>query len=204
VIAQRTRPFGVPARVRALLSGLALCAMVASVALAATKVAGGVADGDDTKSLVDIAIARATYDRSNDRVAHVLRFHAPISPRNFRNAVAAHGPPGSVCINIWTTRTPWEQSPNYDVCVSGDRSHRHLVASVSKLGPNGSVRRVGNASAQLESSKRMFVRFDPALIKRPGAYRWAAQVTTFERGCTRSGCQDFAPRRGRTVRLGLG
>jgi hypothetical protein len=200
---QRDERFGVPAGVRLLLLSLALGATVASVALAA-KVPGGVTDGDDTKSLVDIASARATYDRSNDRVAHTVTFQAPISARNFRNAVAAHGPPGSVCVNIWTSRTPGDGSPNYDVCVSGDRARKHLVASVSRLGAGGSVRKVGKASAQLKGPKRMFIRFDPSLIKRPGAYRWAVQVTTFERGCTRSGCQDFAPGRGRSVRLQLG
>ena len=50
---------------------------------------GSVTDGNDSKSRVDIATARAAFDRSNDRLAHIVRFHAAISPRNFRNAVRA-------------------------------------------------------------------------------------------------------------------
>jgi hypothetical protein len=165
---------------------------------------GAISDGDDSKSRVDISQIRATFDRSNDRLVHVVRFHKAISPRNFRNAVQEHGPPGSVCVNIWTTRTPWEASPNFDVCVTGDRSRGKLVASVSRLGPRGSVRRVGTANARLESPRRLFIRFDPDLIRRPAAYRWSVHVTTFERGCTRRGCQDVAPRRGRSVRMRLG
>ena len=162
-----------------------------------------ISDDDDSRSQVDIASARAAYDRANDRLAHIVRFHAGIDPNEFRNAVADHGPPGSVCINIWTRRTPWEASPNYDVCVSADRDADNLVASVSRLGPRGSVRRRGPASAQLTSRRRLVVRVDPDLIRRPGAYRWSVHVTTFERGCTRRGCQDFAPRRGRSVRSAI-
>ena len=179
--------------------------MLATCAVAvAQDGSNAVSDGNDSRSRVDIAAARAMHDPSNDRLAHIIRFHDPISPRNFRNAVAEHGPPGSVCINIWTRRIPWEASPNFDVCVTGDRSRSKLLASVSRLGPRGSVRRTGRASAQLTSRRRLVVRFDPDLIRRPSAYRWSVQVTTFERGCTRRGCQDVAPRRGRTERTELG
>lgn len=184
---------------------LTLAGLVCACGLAAAQGRdSAVSDGDDSRSRVDIASARATHDRSNDRLAHIVRFHARISPRNFRNAVAEHGPPGSVCINIWTSRKPWEASPNYDVCVTGDRSRRKLVASVSRLGSRGSVRRIGKAAAKLTSARRLVVRFDPDLIRRPGSYRWSVEVTTFERGCTPRGCRDVAPRPGRSVRTQLG
>jgi len=187
---------------RAALLTLACALAMAGFAVAQTD--DGVSDGDDSKSRVDISRARAVMDRANDKLAHIVRFHGPISPRNFRNAVAEHGPPGSVCVNVWTTRTPREASPNYDVCVSGNRERNRLVASVSRLGPRGSVRRVGSAAARLLSSRRLSIRFDPDLIRRPAAYRWSVQVTTFERGCTRRGCRDVAPQRGRTVRTRIG
>ena len=201
--AQRRLPGRVPAEMRALL--LTLAAVTAGTGLAAAQgEVDSVSDGNDSRSRADIAAARATHDRSNDRLAHIVRFHEGISPRTFRNAVAEHGPPGSVCINIWTTRTPWEASPNFDVCVTSDRDREKLLASVSRLGPRGSVRRVGRAAAELTSRRRLVVRFDPDLIRRPAAYRWSVQVTTFESGCTRRGGQDVAPRRGRSVRTSLG
>jgi len=185
-----------------LLSTLAVLLACAGTALAQTA-SNAVPDGDDSSSQVDIASVRAMYDRSNDRLAHVIRFHAGIGPGDFRNAVDEHGPPGSVCINIWTRRTPWEASPNFDVCVSAN-DERELVASVSRLGSRGGVRRRGPASAELTSRRRLVVRFDPDLIRRPAAYRWSVEVTTFERGCTSRGCHDFAPGRGRSVRTELG
>ena len=163
-----------------------------------------VSDGDDSRSGADISSVRATHDRANDRLAHIIRFHAGISPSVLRNAIDEHGPPGSICVNIWTGRTPWEASPNFDVCVTADRGADDLEASVSKLGPRGGVRRRGPASAELTSRRRLVVRFDPDLIRRPAAYRWSVEVTTFERGCTTRGCKDFAPRRGRSVRTELG
>jgi hypothetical protein len=163
-----------------------------------------VSDGDDSKSSADISSVRAVHDRGNDRLAHIIRFHAGISPSDLRNDINEHGPPGSVCVNIWTSRTPWEASPNFDVCVTPNRDARDLQASVSKLSKRGSVRRRGSASAELTSRRRLVVRFDPDLIRRPHAYRWSVEATTFAKGCTSRGCKDFAPRRGRSVRTELG
>jgi hypothetical protein len=189
--------------VRAL--SLALAVLAAGSALAVAQTGDGtVEDGNDSRSALDLAAVRATHDRSNDRLAHIVRFQGPISPRNFRNAVQEHGPPGSVCVNIWTSRTPWEASPNYDVCVTADRDRRRLLASVSRHGARGGVRRAGRASAELTSKRRLVVRFDPDLIRRPGSYRWSVHATSFERGCKRRGCQDVAPSRGRSVRTQLG
>jgi hypothetical protein len=185
-----------------------LLSLLALLALSGLAVAqdddGAVTDGDDSRSRADIASAHAAHDTANDRLAHVIRFHERISPGTFANDVAEHGPPGTVCVNIWTRRKPWQASPNYEVCVTADRGEDGLVASVSKLGPNGGVKRRGEASAQLTSRRRLVVRFDPDQIRRPAAYRWSVQATTFERGCTRRGCQDFAPGRGQSARIELG
>jgi hypothetical protein len=202
VRAQRGHCGRVPAEMRALLVTLVAAVSLCGLALAQDG-EDTVSDGDDSRSQVDVASARATQDTTDDRLVHIVRFHEPISPRNFRNAVAGHGPPGSVCVDIWTTRTPREASPNFDACVTSDRDRDDLVASVSRLGPRGGVRRIGRASVELTSRRRLVVRFDPDLIRRPGAYRWSVQVTTFERGCTRRGCIDLAPRRGRTERTKL-
>ena len=162
-------------------------------------------DKNDSRSRVDISSVRGTHNLGDDRLVHVIRTYRAIGPRNFRNAIDGDGPPGSVCVNIWTTRTAWEQEPNFDVCVSGNRKFRGLRASVSRHKAGGAVRRVGPAQAELTSSRRLVIDFDPDLIKRPRAYRWTAQVTTFEKGCKRHlGCQDFAPASGRSVRTELG
>jgi hypothetical protein len=188
--------------VRALLGlTVALAAAGAAFAQDGTK---AVSDGDDSRSAADISSVRAAYDRTNDRLAHIIRFHAGISASDLRNAIDEHGPPGSVCVNIWTRRKPWDATPNFDVCVTPNRGAEDLQASVSKLSARGSVRKRGPASAELTSKRRLVVRFDPDLIRRPNHYRWSVEATTFARGCTTRGCKDFAPRRGRSVRTEIG
>jgi len=185
-------------------------ALALTIALAAAGVAfaqdgtKAVPDGDDSRSAADLSSVRAVHDRANDRLAHIIHFHAAIAPSTLGNEVEEHGPPGSVCVNIWTRRTPWEASPNFDVCVTPNRGATDLQASVSKLNARGSVRKRGPASAELTSKRRLVIRFDPDLIGRPHAYHWSVQATTFARGCTTRGCKDFAPRRGRSVRTVVG
>ena len=115
----------------------------------------------------------------------------------FRNAVAEHGPPGSVCVNIWTTRTPGEASPNFDVCVTRQPQARPPDRERQPARP--ARRRHAEWATRRRSStsrRRLVVRFDPDLIRRPAAYRWSVQATTFERGCT----QPRLPGRGAASR----
>jgi hypothetical protein len=140
----------------------ALLALTIALALAGAAFAqdgtNAVSDGDDSRSGADISSVRALHDRANDRLAHIIRFHGGISPSVLRNAIDEHGPPGSICVNIWRGRTPWEASPNFDVCVTADRGGDDLQASVSKLGPRGGVRRRGPASAERTCRRRLVVR----------------------------------------------
>jgi hypothetical protein len=161
-------------------------------------------DKNDSKSLLDISSVRGTHHGTTKRLVHTIRTYGRISPRNFRNAIDADGPPGSYCVNIWTTRTPWEQEPNFDVCVSANSKRTALRASVSRHKPGGAIRRVGAAKAVLLNPRRLEIQFNPALIKSPASYRWSVQATSFERGCKRHlGCQDFAPKAGTSVRTRL-
>jgi len=207
-VAERAQPHDrkrVPAVVRSLLPGLlaVFAAGAGGLALAQAEDLPH-ADKDDSRSLVDLSSVRGTHAGRDDRLVHVIRTYKAISPRNFRNAIDSDGPPGSICINIWTTRTAWEAEPNFDVCVSANRKRTAFRASVSRHKAGGAVRRVGAAKTELTSKRRLVVDFDPDLIKRPAAYRWSVQVTTFERGCKKHlGCQDFAPASGRSVRTRL-
>ena len=57
-------------------------ALALTIALAAAGVAfaqdgtKAVPDGDDSRSAADISSVRAVHDRANDRLAHIIRFHA--------------------------------------------------------------------------------------------------------------------------------
>jgi hypothetical protein len=182
-------------RVRRLL----ICALLALPAAALAK-SPTVQDRDDSKAAVDIATARGSHNRTADLLVHSIGAYDDFAPRDLLNR---DGPPGSVCLNIWTTREPGEDPPNYDVCVTSDKRGRVYRASIARLTRN--ARRVGAARVDQPDPKRLEIRFDPDRIQRPRSYRWVAQAATFGEGCDGpTGCEDFAPDRPDTALTRLG
>jgi hypothetical protein len=178
-----------------------LCALPAAVALA-DEVPQPVADRDDVAGEVDLARARASHNRVSDRLVHVIDLHGPITPRTL---LRSDGPPGSVCVNLWTTRTPGSSPPNYDVCATSERRGRRWQASVARHASDGTVARVASARVAQPSPTRLELRVDPDAVRRPRAYRWTVQTAWFGTGCpATTGCEDFAPDRPDWVRTALG
>ena len=175
--------------------------ILALVALPGAAVAAPVADRDDTAGAVDLRSARAAHNRVTDELVHVIDLYEPLRPDLLLNR---DGPPGSVCVNVWTTRTPGEAPPNYDVCVTADSRGRELRASITRHGARGAVRRAGPAKVEQPRDTRLELRFDPDRIRRPDSFRWTVQATTFSAGCpVTTGCEDFVPDRPRTSRTEL-
>ena len=179
---------------------LALLTALLALPAAALARSPTVLDRDDSKAAVDIASAKGTHNRTADQIVHVITTHDDFGPGNLLNS---DGPPGSICLNIWTTREPGEDTPNYDVCATSDRRGRVFRASIARLTRNS--RRVGAARVEQPDSKRLELRFDPDRIRRPRSYRWVAQTATFGEGCGGpTGCEDFAPDRPDTALTRLG
>jgi hypothetical protein len=182
-------------RVRALL----ICALLALPAAAVAR-SPTVQDRDDSKAAVDIASVRGSHNRTADQIVHVVTAYDAFSPSDLLNR---DGPPGSICINVWTTREPGEDAPNYDVCATSDRRGRVYRASIARH--TRSVRRVGTAVVEQASPTRLEIRFDPDRIRRPRSYRWVTQTATFGEGCDDpTGCEDFAPDRPEAALTRLG
>jgi hypothetical protein len=173
----------------------ALAAGGTSVAVAAT-----IEDRDDSAGAVDLASARAAHNRATDELVYVIETHDPFDPRSL---LRENGPPGSVCVNAWTTRTPGEAAPNYDVCITAARDG-DLHASVARNGTAGGVRRVGAADIEQTAERRLELRIDPDDLRRPASYRWTVQAVAFSDGCPAvTGCEDYVPDRPRTARTVL-
>ena len=93
-----------------------------------------------------------------DRPARALiEFHEAITPRTPADRSRAAG---SVCVNIWTRRTPGEGSPNYDVCVT-PTSARPRSRAASPSADAGAPRRRGRARSSSPSRTRLVIRIDP-------------------------------------------
>lgn len=150
-------------------------------------------DRDDVAGAVDLAGARAAHNRVRDQLVHVIDLHGPISPRTLLRSA---GTPGSVCVNVWTTRNPGEAPPNYDVCVTSERRGRRYRASVTRHLIDGRARRVAGARVSQPRSTRLELRFDPDAIRRPAGYDWVVQSAWLGDGCpSTTGCEDFVPDR---------
>jgi hypothetical protein len=178
---------------------VALCVLLALPAAALAK-SPTVQDRDDSKAAVDIAAARASHNRTADLLVHVVSAHEDFAPDDLLNR---DGPPGSLCLNLWTTREPGEDAPNYDVCVTSDKRGRVYRATIARHTRH--VRRVGSARVDQPDPKRLEIRFDPDRVRRPRSYRWVAQTATFGADCGGpTGCEDFAPDRPDTSLTRLG
>jgi hypothetical protein len=185
-------------RARAVLAAALL--VPPGAALAASS--GSATDPDDSPSKVDLAGVRGAHNRVQDRLVHSLRTYDPFRPADLGDP---NGPPGSICLDIWTTRQPGDSPPNYDVCVTADRRGRHFRGSVSRHGAGDRARKIGRARVEHPAARRLVIRFDPDLIRRPSSYLWRAESRAFAPGCRRpTGCEDTAPNAPRTVRTKLG
>ena len=171
-----------------------------ALALPAAAIAAPVRDDDDSSGAVDIVEVQAAHNRTTDRLVHQIAADDAFGPRNLRTD---EGPPGSICLNVWTTRSSRKEVPNYEVCVTASRDGKRYKSSIVRIGGR-TVRRVGRARVEQADSKRLVIRFDPDRIRRPASYRWSAQSATFGAGCSSStGCEDFAPDQPRALKTTL-
>lgn len=181
-----------------------MSALTALLALAAAgaALAATIRDRDDAApGAVDLSAVRAAHNRVTDELVYLIDLHDPLDPRVL---LSDDGPPGSVCVNVWTRRRPGEGAPDYDVCAGPDRAGR-LHASVARHGASGGVRRVGAADVEQTGERRLELRIDPDDIRRPRSYRWTVESVTFGAGCpAATGCEDYVPDRPRTARTTLG
>lgn len=188
-----------------------LVALIAVAAVAVPAVAlaqSRLRDRDDSAGVVDMSAARAAHNRVTDELVWVVDLHDAFRPELLPGrdppSGGQAGPPGSVCVNAWTRRSPGEGAPDYDVCVTADRRGEELRASVARHLTDGRVRRRGAAEVEQASDTRLVLRVDPDLLRRPRTLRWTVQVAVFSRGCPAvSGCEDFVPDRPRTSRTRL-
>jgi hypothetical protein len=187
---------GVRAR-HELLIGTGLMATVA--ALAAT---GALAAAAKTVELTDptgdvsgpLDIQRASLSLPSDgRLRAVITVADKIDPNEL---LAKSGPPGSVCLKIWTDpkADPAATRPDRLVCVTA-KDKDDLRASVLQQSAPGLATFSGAASVSLNKSARsMVIRVSQTALGRPTLIRYAVEST--RPGCVRVSCVDQVPDKG--------
>lgn len=103
---------------------------------------------------------------------------------------ASTGPPGSICLRIWTVAEAPDNPPDFLICVTA-AGEDELRASVLKERPNQLPQRVGNAAISRSSGRSVTLRFSQSIIGRPALVTFAGEAS--KAGCVRVSCIDSAP-----------
>jgi hypothetical protein len=174
--------------------------LVGAVALAASPRPVAIDDAaGDVSGPLDLQ--RAALHRSSDgRLRAILTFVGTVSPRTL---LASAGPPGSVCLRVWTdpAADPRSMRPDRLVCVTA-RSPDELRAGVYQQRGADLPRRIASSQARTNKSGRSFVvRVTQSSLGSPASLRFAAESTRPD--CDRPECLDTAPEGGRVRRFRL-
>lgn len=175
-----------------------LAVAAASLALAAPSRTVAITDPKaDVAGGLDVQ--RASLSLASDgRLRAVLTVTRRLDPREL---LAGKGPPGSLCVKLWTDpdTDPAATRPDRLVCVTA-RSSDELRASVLSQSKPGLPVRVGPAPLRLTKSARSVVlRIAQSSLGRPRLVRFAVEAT--RPGCERVSCIDQAPARGAARRF---
>jgi hypothetical protein len=190
-----TPPIGarpVPARPAAARLATARLATARLAAAAPTAQSGSpvatvvVHDPVDTAGGFDLT--RVQVGRASDgRLRAALTLAAPWK---MRDLPADDGPPGSLCLRMWTLTKGEAAFPDRLLCITADAAAKHMRGSIF-VERGGTLERVANATLARSSDRTVVARFSQSAIGRPAGVRFAAEATA--PGCPRPACIDTAP-----------
>lgn len=182
---RRTRR-GLPALAAALGAVLVAAAVALGTVSAPVTLRDAPGDASAAPDLQRMTLSRA----SDGRLRAVLTLAAKLTPADL---LAGSGPPGSVCLRLWTDADadPAAQRPDRLVCVTA-RSADELRSSVLEQEGKGLPRRTGSASVRLSASGRsLTVSVSQTALGRPARVRFAAEAT--RASCAQPSCTDTLP-----------
>jgi hypothetical protein len=110
------------------------------------------------------------------------------------------GPPGSICLKLWTHADPPDAPPDYLVCVTAAKDGT-LRGTVLRERANQLPAAEGKAALSRPSERTVTMRFSQTVIRRPADVDVAAEST--RPGCPRGSSIDTAPDAPKTGRLHL-
>jgi hypothetical protein len=174
---------------RALAAGC-ICALAVSVAAPAAQTPSPTVVKDPRDAGVGAPdLTRVQLGLSSDRrLRAALTLAAPWVAKNL---LAGEGPPGSLCLRLWTVAKPGAAPPDFLACITGRPDGETTRGSILKPAPGGDLRRIGGAIVGRTSERTVTLRFSQTIVGRPARIRFAAETT--KPGCARVSCVDTAP-----------
>lgn len=152
----------------------------------------------------DAASGAVELTRVSLGVASDGRLRAAITARRAidpKTLLAKSGPPGSVCLRLWTLTKPVGIPPDFLVCVTADKNAK-LRATISAEQVDRQPRRVGPAQLSRSGKRTLVLKFGRSSVGSPTtAIEFAAEAT--KTGCIRVSCVDTAPDAPKTATLTL-
>lgn len=127
---------------------------------------------------------------TDDRLRAAVTFAGKVTPADM---FVSSGPPGSVCLRIWTDNDadPKATRPDRLVCVTA-RTKTALRASVLRQEGPGLPERIGPATITASKSNRsLVISIAPGDLGSPARIRFALEST--RPGCDRTSCIDTVP-----------
>jgi hypothetical protein len=144
-------------------------------------------------------LTRAQIGLASDRrVRFALTLAAPWQPKDL---LAGEGPPGSLCVRLWTVTKPGTTPPDYLVCATARADGETMRGTVFKTHPGEQLSRAGAAIVGRTSDRTMTLRFSQTVVGRPKTIDFIAEVT--KPGCARVSCVDTAPEAPKTATFRL-
>lgn len=157
-----------------------------------------VRDARDTRVRGAPDIIRASLGRSSDgRLRAAFSLAADLEISDLRSD---DGPPGSLCLRLWTVADPPNEPADFLVCVTAKAANT-LRGTVLREDLDGQPDRVAEAKVRRRGDRVLIVSFSQSAIGRPRRLRFAAEAT--KAGCPRQSCVDVAPQSPRTALLRL-
>lgn len=194
-----TRRLALPVALIVLLAGAAVVWAQASERVRQRDTRGDVGAPPDIQS--------ASVERAPDgQLRAAITFTQVLRPADL---LARSGPPGSVCLRIWSEPAdesepavdPAAQRPDRLVCVTA-RSEEDLRASIYEQPDAGLPRRTGSATVRRNRSGRsLLLRVAQSRIGRPERIRFTVEAS--RAGCASPECIDTLPAAPRTLRFRL-
>ena len=183
-------------------AGLALAALAgghaAAAQVSAPRAPAPVVVRDPVDSAGGLDLTRVQLGRAADgRLRAALTLSGPW---RMRDLPAGKGPPGSLCLRMWTRSRPPGTFPDRLLCITADAGGNHLSGSIMTE-TAGELRRTATARLARSSTRTVVARFSQSAIGRPDQVRFAAETTT--PGCSRPACVDVAPDAPATATLTL-
>lgn len=147
-------------------------------------------------------LKRVAASRTADHgVRLAVSLDRALAPEDLLAEAGSAGPPGSVCVRLWTTSTPRTTPPDLLACVTAVPDASAFRATVTREVGGELPATAGTARLTRPSRTSVVLRLPGATLGSARRVSFAAEAT--RPGCPRLSCVDLAPDRGETRSLRL-